>query len=266
MFTNLPDEEAFYLSSARIELRGVQAINIIQMTMDEISVGDSDATGRITTYLERSARVIDDLKLLLLDVKNGCNPDIYYNEVRPWFSGEDSDLRKRRWVFEGIEDYPALRTPTELSGPSAGQSSLIHLLDVFLGVENKSASSCGKPSFLKRMQSYMPRKHRLFLDHIASASRPLRQFVLETNDPLLLASYNRAVRALKEFRDAHMIIATLYIIGPSRRAARSLEGEKAEFGSGVVTRHDASLKGTGGTDLVKFLKDVRNRTSKTLIG
>jgi indoleamine 2,3-dioxygenase len=67
-------------------------------------------------------------------------------------------------------------------------------------------------------------------------------------------AYNTALNALKEFRDAHMIIATLYILGPARRAAHI-----------VTTRGGESLKGTGGTDLVRFLKDTRNRTNEAVI-
>ena len=74
---------------------------------------------------------------------------------------------------------------------------------------------------------------------------------------------------MKEFRDAHMIIATLYIIGPARRAARALAAKDTEIDSGHEPtppgKDREPLKGTGGTDLVKFLKDTRNRTGATMI-
>ena len=112
-------------------------------------------------------------------------------------------------------------------------------------------------------------------------------FVAASGDPELLDSYNKAVKSLKEFRDAHMIIATLYILGPARKAARMKAELKAREKERVVEREAAAvlgkgtrwvgdggsgrevprtpLKGTGGTDLVRFLKDTRNRTSETML-
>ncbi|KAF8625230.1 hypothetical protein AX17_006896 [Amanita inopinata Kibby_2008] len=259
LFTDLIDEEEFYSCSARIELRGVEALELMRVIMDEMFIGDDIAVRRTTGYLNKMAAVVDDLKRLLLDVQKLCDPNKYYNSVRPWFRGEDSDVNKRKWVFEGIEDDPELDVPTELSGPSAGQSSIVHVLDVFLGIEHPSPSP-DKPSFMTRMKTYMPHNHRLFIDHLSSNPRRLRSFVLSQGDPALSASYNRVVQALKEFRDAHMIIATLYILGPARRAAK-LAAQNATQESGKRE----PVKGTGGTDLVHFLKDTRARTSNALL-
>jgi indoleamine 2,3-dioxygenase len=265
-FSGLVDEEEFYLCSARIELRGVEALELMRQTMDEMFVGDEIAVQRISGYLQTMARVINELKTLLLDVRKQCEPETYYNLVRPWFRGQDSDLKKRKWIYEGVEEE-GLSHPTELSGPSAGQSSLVHVLDVFLGVDHQSKAP-NKPSFMSRMLTYMPRNHRLFLKHLSANPRPLRPFVASIGDSELLESYNKAVMALKEFRDAHMIIATLYIIGPARRAARAAAEAQIDSGAEPTPpgfKETEPLKGTGGTDLVKFLKDTRNRTGATII-
>ncbi|KAG9224517.1 hypothetical protein PLEOSDRAFT_1097688 [Pleurotus ostreatus PC15] len=255
LFTGTKDEEEFYLCSARIELAGVEALSIIRDAMNEIFIGDSLAVRRITAYLYHLSTVIKRLKDLLMSVRDGCDPETYYTVVRPWFRGEDSDPNKRRWIFEGMEQDSSLKQPVELSGPSAGQSSMVHALDLFLGIQNRTPSSLDKPAFLTRMLSYMPRHHRAFLIHLASTPRPLRDFVMAKEDAALLAAYNTAVTSLKEFRDSHMIIATLYIISPARRAAKAAK----------VTEEEKPLKGTGGTDLVKFLKDTRDRTKDSVI-
>ncbi|KAF8808418.1 Indoleamine 2,3-dioxygenase [Phlegmacium glaucopus] len=258
MFTRLIDEEEFYLCSARIELRGVEILEMMRVTMDETFIGDITAVRRVTEYLNTIAGALCELKSLLLDVKKLCDPDVYYNEVRPWFRGEDSFDTQRKWIFEGVDEDPELRPPTEVSGPSAGQSSIIHVFDIFLGVDHR-ATSPGQPSFMSRMQSYMPKNHRMFLDHLKSNPRPLRMFVKDSNDEALLAAFNRAVLSLKEFRDAHMIIAALYILGPARREA------KRRMEASVSSTPRQPMKGTGGTNLVKFLKDTRNRTKETII-
>jgi indoleamine 2,3-dioxygenase len=278
MFTNTVDEEEFYLCSARIELRGVEALELMRMTMDEMFVGDSIANRRITGYLKAMTSVIDDLRVLLLDVKKRCRPDVYYNEVRPWFRGEDTDKYKRKWIFEGVEEDPTLQQPTELSGPSAGQSALVHVLDIYLGVDHQASATPERPSFMSRMLVYMPRNHRIFLNHLSANPRPLRAFVMESHDKEIIETYNRAVIALKEFRDAHMIITALYVIGPARRAARTAvefekkQKERSMFEDAVdprrgvvITSNDHTLRGTGGTDLANFLKDTRTRTTEAVI-
>ena len=278
MFTNTVNEEEFYLCSARIELKGVEALELMRMIMDETSLGDTIAIRRICDYLRRMTTIINDLRTLLLRVKKFCRPDVYYNEVRPWLRGEDSDQGKRKWIFEGVDEDPTLHHPTELSGPSAGQSALIHVLDIHLGVDHQTNATPQLPSFMNRMKIYMPKNHRAFLNNLMTNPRPLRAFVLASQDQEMKEAYNQAVLTLKEFRDAHMIITTLYVIGPARRAARaSLQKEKEvvslvgpTVGMTVdlatdVTVEDNTLRGTGGTYLVKFLKDTRLRTTAAII-
>lgn len=266
LFTGTRDEEEFYLASARIELRGVEALTLMRATMDEAFVGDEIAVRRITSYLHTLADVIGDLTKLLLAVREGCDPQVFYHEIRPWFRGADSDANAARWVFEGMELDPDLKEPLELSGPSAGQSSLVHALDIFLGVDKYSHAShiTGKAdqapqpapepekrpaSFLERMKSYMPRHHRSFLGHLQANPRPLRGMVETACDAKLTEAYNTAVSALKVFRDAHVRIVAIYIVGPSRRAGQT--GDAA--------------RGTGGTSAIRFVKSVRDQTASAVI-
>ena len=333
LFTGTRDEEEFYLSSARIELRGVDALEIMRATMDELFVGDALAARRITRYLHSLVRVLDDLARLLLRVRDGCDPETFYHVIRPWFNGADSGTRK--WTFEGLEDHPGLRVPTEISGPSAAQSPLIHALDAFLGVDHSTpnstpsaphseGSSCPptpapapeavspaagdtatargprpKAPFLTRMRAYMPRHHRNFLSHLSAAPRPLRAAVARMGDAALTEAYNAAVGALRRFRDAHLRMVALYIISPAHRnptptcaappraevvmaetdTAAAVEvsadqlsnveigngsvGSGGEGGEGAaVLGEPVLLRGTGGTDMVRFLKGVRDRTSE----
>ncbi|KAH8990606.1 Indoleamine 2,3-dioxygenase [Lactarius akahatsu] len=286
LFTGTRDEEEFYLTSARIELRGVDALEIMRAMMDELFVGDALAARRITRYLHSLARVLDDLTRILLAVRDGCNPDVFYHSIRPWFNG------CRLWHAQ------LLAFPDELSGPSAAQSALIHALDVFLGVDHTSTPSSSptlelaptsgaaasahvppKAPFLVRMRAYMPRHHRNFLRHLAAAPRPLRAAVERTGDATLTDAYNAALAGLRRLRDAHLRIVTLYIVGPSHRPppaslaatltvqAKVATGEvKDGFANGTCMGSDPTLlRGTGGTDLIRFLKGVRDRTSEAAL-
>ncbi|KAG0706715.1 Indoleamine 2,3-dioxygenase [Suillus ampliporus] len=264
MFTGTIDEQEFYLASARIELRGVEALELMRATMDEMFVGDEIAIRRITAYLHKLASVIQDLKGILLDVRKGCDPSTFYHSIRPWFRGADSDPAHRKWVFAGVEEQP-----TNLSGPSAGQSTLIHSLDVFLGLDNCNVAegdvTPDQRTLLRRMQIYMPRHHRNFLRHLSTNPRQVRTLVTQAEpDAELLDAYNAAVQSVKEFRDAHIKIVAIYIIGPAARERMELEQadpqarDAPKGGRGV-------LKGTGGTDLVRFLKGVRDKTAEAVI-
>jgi indoleamine 2,3-dioxygenase len=279
-FTGTRDEAEFYLASARIELRGVGALSLMSSIADEAFIDDAVARTRITAYLRALAGVIDTLSETLLAVRAGCDPLVFYDDIRPWFKGEDAAPGARRWAFEGAtsEDAPWTR---ELSGPSAGQSSLVHALDVFLGVAEQthsagltghtaSAAPTHTRPFLERMQAYMPRHHRAFLVHLAASPTPLRTLVTthaaEASD--LVAAYNAAVSALKAFRDAHMRVVAIYIVGPARRAAgheAKAREDAQEKGRWLGIDQGEELKGTGGTELVRFLKGVRDRTTRALL-
>lgn len=285
-FTQTKDEEHFYLTSAYIELAGVEALGLMQRCFDEAFVADEIALRRISSYLRKLAVVIKRMTKILDAVRDACEPKIFFNDVRPWLRGEDSG--KRRWIFvdeNGEEvDFGDRR---ELSGPSAGQSSLIHALDIFLGVDHTPprrpahpttttdqplsnasgsmhANGASKPTkgFLDRMLAYMPRHHRAFMNHLKVTPRPIRTLVSHhttgagSEPSPITNAYDAAVLALKGLRDAHIRIATLYIINQMPRNDTSLAQAAASA---------ATAKGTGGSDLVPFLKGSRDDTTRALI-
>lgn len=265
LFTRTTDEEHFFLTSARIELAGVAALSLMQQSLDEAFLDDAIARRRIASSLRKLSAVIRTLTLTLDAVRDGCDPRVFYDQVRPWFRGEDSG--KRPWIFQDERGHPVDFGETrELSGPSAAQSTLIHALDIFLGVDHSTTPapsrltaddpSRNRPNpapFLERMQAYMPRHHRNFINHLKIVARPIRKLAMQSgpDSPLWLA-YNEAVTALQEFRSAHIRIATLYIITQSHRRPQSTDTVEP-------------AKGTGGTDLVPFLKSSRDDTANTVL-
>ena len=284
-FTSTVSEEHFYLVPAYMELRGAAALTILSLIMDEVYVRDSIAISRISIYLQHVAHIVDELTVILMTMKEKCDPEVFYHQVRPWIKGQDSMDGGRRWKFEGVGEpgYEHLKHPTDdqLHGPSAGQSSLIHAIDIFLGINNHTTTSPesgvsqkGKEnegqSFLGMMQRYMPRHHREFLRHLSNNPRPLRTLVdEETSDgrnPELLATYNAAIGALRNLRDHHLRIVAMYIIGPSRRVTAGKRVTNEPEGKDAEIDDDTSgEKGTGGTDAMVFLKGVRDRTAKAVL-
>ncbi|KAJ3785177.1 Indoleamine 2,3-dioxygenase [Lentinula aff. detonsa] len=277
-FTGTPSESHFYLTSARIELIGVRALEVMQSMLDELFVGDEIAVRRITRYLGELGEVIGEMERELRGIGEGCVPEVFYNQIRPWFRGFDSIHPQRPWVFQGIDgiglDAPPNPLPTHLSGPSAGQSSLIHALDIFLGIRHAE----GEEEVLRKMRAYMPRHHRRFLAHLKESTRSLRGLEGEgegegEGKKMLVEAYNQAVGALRKLRDAHFGIVARYIIGPaaSASAANSSAAATSADGNAAVTSADdanglrSRLKGTGGTDLARFLKSVRDDTREAVI-
>jgi indoleamine 2,3-dioxygenase len=267
LLSGTPDENAFYMTSAKIELRGVEALTLMRESLNEAFLADRLALKRITAYLNKLAKVIDELTEILMKVREECDPGVFYNSIRPWFNGGTSNPGGG-WTFEGVDALEA-ELFRFLGGPSAGQSSLIHALDLFLGVDHATpasenshppSSTSDDRTFLARQEQYMPRHHRAFLHHLRAREFPIRQLLsspyntpsVPSATPEYTSAYNEAVLALKRFRDGHIRIATLYIVSQARKVPPK-EGEETE------------VRGTGGTSLVRFLKGARDETIRTLV-
>jgi hypothetical protein len=195
-FSGTPSEDHFFLTSLLIELRGVTALDIMRVCLDECFLGDSIAKRRVANYLDILVEVIGDLEQILRDVRTDCEPPTFYWAIRPWFRGGDSSPHQTKgWIYPANEWEDSLPseslTPRLFTGPSAGQSSLIHALDVFFDVDHAgtkarvnrpprraidrngqvNADATDLPedaTFMQRMQLYMPGQHRRFLTHLQS--------------------------------------------------------------------------------------------------
>ena len=120
LFTQGQAEHNFYVCCASIELRGVEALRIINDYNNIISTSEADVIDRIADSLRRLSRVVDDLTTILQSVRATCDPHAFYFDIRPWFRGSDANgPDSPGWVYEGVNPSRHL----ELSGPSAGQSS-----------------------------------------------------------------------------------------------------------------------------------------------
>ncbi len=110
----------------------------------------------------------------------------------------------------------------------------------------------------------MPGPHRSFLNYISSITN-IRHYVSSTTIPEITEAYNLAVEELGKFRDIHIRIITRYIINPSKKyhpaGNQGLNLAVATAGSG----DKAGAKGTGGTDLLPFLRQSRDETKETAL-
>jgi indoleamine 2,3-dioxygenase len=72
------------------------ALMHLRSCTSKLFIGDALAIRRITRYIHSLVRIIEDLDLLLLSVRDGCNPDLSYHFICPQFNGADSGAHQQR--------------------------------------------------------------------------------------------------------------------------------------------------------------------------
>ena len=227
-FTGTEDEEWFFLIHIHIELAASPGINAVIASTEAIKKNDEQ---EVTQCLNAVAECISNAASILKEMRLKCRPSTFYNEVRPFLSGSPTGLK-----YEGTSDPTTMK---KYPGGSAVQSSVIPLFDMFLGIKFQSDAKV----FLDKMRWHMPREHRQFLlkmnDELCSTS-PREYVQLHSSNKEMMAAYNRCIKELTDFRQQHINLVTSYIIIPSQGKASS---------------------GTGGSDLINFLKKPRDETA-----
>lgn len=98
----------------------------------------------------------------------------------------------------------------------------------------------------------MPGKHREFLQAV-SAQASIRPFVEQrAADEHLRSVYDACLEKLRSWRGSHIAVVSKYVVRPAREAQKSAS-ESSAGGEG-------GLHGTGGSDLVTFLRQSRDET------
>ncbi|VDB82702.1 unnamed protein product [Peniophora sp. CBMAI 1063] len=268
LFSGTETERQFYMASIKPELIGVDILHAFEQYHGMINPADPVCVSKTARDIVGVARTIDEITQVMGEIKATVNPYQFYWEVRPWFSGSGPATDpSTRWIYEGVSESSQL----DLAGPSAGQSTVMHALDVFFDVDHKqvqhrpapqtAANKAADKGFMERMWRYMPGDHRRYLEDLRRGQNPIRGLAKES--PLLREAYDKAVLSLKEFRDAHIQVATLFIISQARTTPPGTAEEAAERAQFAV---QGASKGTGGMPLATQLKSGRDSTARTLLG
>jgi len=288
-FTGSLDEKWFYLISIAIESRGAPIIPMMLRAIKAARNGDRDMVIRC---LQSFAERLSELKDMLAQMYENCDPHVFYYRIRPFLAG--SKNMAEAGLPQGVifDDGGAINRQkyVQYSGGSNAQSSIIQFFDIVLGVEHRSTGESkpastdlpkSKPSapstnFILEMRKYMPGQHARFLRDVDRVAN-IRTFVEErASDRGLTLAYDACLAMLRSFRDTHIQIVSRYIIIKSREAASAkqeattatkkvdLAHRSKPLGKGENTIKK-DLKGTGGTALIPFLRQARDETGEPAV-
>ncbi|GAB1192367.1 Indoleamine 2,3-dioxygenase [Aspergillus pseudonomiae] len=275
-FTGTKDEEWFLMISVAMEAKGAQLIPLMLDTIHAVSIDDTE---RVCDSLLTLSEGLKELRKLLERMYEKNRPSVFYHQLRPLLAGSKNmaSAGLPNGVFYDIGSGQGKWH--QYSGGSNAQSSLIQTFDIFLGVEhiatggmktNDAVQPRAKNGFMQEMRNYMPGPHRRFLEMLTSVSN-VRAYALshKANSPIRDA-YNTAVMSLGVFRDSHIQIVTRYIIMAAKAKPPSNDSTQVNLATSTTThmrdkteKLTGGIHGTGGTDLIPFLKQTRDTTKAT---
>lgn len=268
-FTGTFDEAWFYLIPLGVEAAGAPAIKALSNAQALISSGGDACL--VTREMQVVRECIEGMCLVMHRMYEHLDADVFYNLVRPYSGGSKNSSSFPNGIFyEGvcevvhvlkqIDEYvnasaklPDGRTGTwrMYAGASAGQSPLIHTLDVALGIVHHhmpAQQNVKGPNPMMEMRSYLPIQFQDFITQIGS-SCSIQDFAKANLETAHV--YNQCLLGMKTFRDIHIRMTSVYIIAQHRKVR--VDGESAED------------VGTGGTALIPFLKQTRQETITAMI-
>ncbi|CAG7942536.1 unnamed protein product [Penicillium olsonii] len=263
-FTGTRDEEWFMVISVAVEAQGSKLISLMRDAMKAVAANDTEL---LTALLYSFADGLNNLAIVLRKMYTHNDPAVFYHQLRPFLAGSKNMAHAglpRGVYYDTGDDVERPGSWMQLSGGSNAQSSLIQTLDIFLGITHSATDGkkASGPAFIHEMRNYMPGPHRRFLENLTAGST-VRDFILSSGEQSSeREAYNAAVTELKNFRDTHIQMVTRYIVMTSRKTIPAQESGKVNLATASTQESQSgqqhSLSGTGGTDLMPFLKQTRD--------
>lgn len=232
------DEEWFILIHIDIEQRAAQAITAIPRAQVAARNGDLSALKKELANVDEA---MSKMYGVMERMPEHCDPYVYFHRVRPYIHGwKNHPEMPEGLVYEGCYDG----APQAFRGETGAQSSIVPCLDGLLGVEHADDPL---KEYLMEMRTYMPPKHRAFLEAVEKAGS-VRNVVEQSHDSELQAVYNRCLEWVEKFRSIHLEFAAKYIYSQLQTDA-----------------NNPSKVGTGGTPFMKYLKKHRDETTEHVL-
>lgn len=223
---DIQDESWFHLIHVEIEALAGAACHACVISTQAIENNDFHTVERELLKIPKAFnKVIATFKRMF----EKCSPDVYFNTLRPYLFGF-TDI-----VYNGVEEFG--EKPQTFRGESGAQSTVIPAIKAFLGLQHEQG---GLSEHLEIMKAYMPKPHRELLNNIDQ--QKIRKFIVTSNTGQLTDAYNACLESVFNFRSLHLKMAHAY-----------------------VAQKVTNPIGTGGTEFMHWLKQLRDETEKQYI-
>jgi len=203
-------------------------------------LNESNNVDDFNTNLKKILKSLKNVNNIFSKMPEKCDPYIYYHRVRPYIFGtKDNPDLKKGLIYENQFN----NKPQFYRGETGAQSSIIPFLDGALGIYH---SNDNLRHYLNEMRDYMPPKHRKMIEDVEKRSKAKD---LISQSKKLMNVYNNCLEEIRKFRAMHLEYAATYIHKQAQ--------VHNTFGTGGST-----IRGTGGTPFMKYLKKHRDETQK----
>lgn len=229
--TGTVDEQWFYLIMTDIERQGGAIINALLDIINNIEDNDVD---KVIFNMNIIKNTINNMSKTVNRMKEKCNPDTFFDVLRPYLGGWSSKDDKVPF-YDGIIYEGVSTEKIKYVGGSAAQSSLIPCIDSVLNINHED-------TFFQSMRQYMPKPHADFIEFLKN-NLNLIEFINNSNNNELVMLHNDCVRYLVKFRRAHYGLADKYIIQMVAKRSKN-----------------SVIRGSGDTELEKFLQKAIDET------
>ena len=206
-------------------------------------LNDKNSEKEFLKYLNNICKSLKKVNDIFSRMPEKCDPYVYYHRVRPYIFGtKDNPNLKQGLIYEGEFN----NKPQFFRGETGAQSSIIPFLDGALGIYH---SNDNLRYYLNEMRDYMPPEHRKMIEDIEQRS-VIKDYISKSK--ILMRKYNLCLEEIRKFRAMHLEYAGSYIHKQAQR--------NNSFGTGGST-----IRGTGGTPFMSYLKKHRDETQKQKI-
>ena len=231
------DEDWFVTIHVCIEDAASEAID----SANKLSkLNESNNVDDFNTNLKKILTSLKNVNNIFSKMPEKCDPYIYLHRVRPYIFGtKDNPDLKKGLIYENQFN----NKPQFYRGETGAQSSIIPFLDGALGIYH---SNDNLRHYLNEMRDYMPPKHRKMIEDVEKRSKAKD---LISQSKKLMNVYNNCLEEIRKFRAMHLEYAATYIHKQAQ--------VHNTFGTGGST-----IRGTGGTPFMRYLKKHRDETQK----
>ena len=199
---------------------------------------NENSISEFSKHLKRIKKSLVKVNNIFSKMPEKCDPYVYYHRVRPYIFGtKDNPDLKNGLIYENQFN----NEPQFFRGETGAQSSIIPFLDGALGIYHTNDNL---RHYLNEMRDYMPPHHRGMIEKVEKKSKA--KDIIHKSE-CLTEIYNQCLEEIRKFRAQHLEYAATYIHKQAQVTS--------DIGSGGST-----VRGTGGTPFMKYLKKHRDET------